>query len=182
MKMRLIASALGVALAAGCKPAPSPPPSPPAPPQAPTPPLAPNAPGSPVNVSGAEQKVRALNSLAATPVDDSDTEDFFARDIAAALEADNRPSEVGAIDFDYRWNAQDLQVTDVSYAVEAKAADKAMVIVTFRNFGKPDRTWYDVCRRPNGQWRVLDVRASESADGGIRHRLHLGKSWDAMTC
>lgn len=128
-------------------------------------------------------QVKELNRRLTLPANAAENGQFFATDIAEALTRDGSGDEVGAVDFDYRWNAQDTRVTDVAYAVEARGTDRALVTVTFKNFGEPGRTFYDMCRRqPDGVWRILDVRSNDQPDGSVRAMLKLGPTSEATVC
>lgn len=138
---------------------------------------------SSTEVPGAEALIKALNARTGAPGGASpEVASFFATDIANAMAHDGSPGEVGAIDFDYRWNAQDTEISDVAYLAEATDADKAVVTVTFKNFDDQGATFYDMCKRADGQWRILDVRSSEQPDGSVRHMLKLGPADAAKAC
>jgi hypothetical protein len=136
----------------------------------------------PADVSGAEKLVRDLNAREAVPVGGADYDAFFAQDISAAMKADGSPDEVGAIGFDYRWNAQDFDITEVSYQAEPVNTNRAMVKVGFRNFGEARQTYYDLCKRPDSSWRILDVRSNDKPDGSVRAMLKLRPSSEATAC
>jgi len=128
-------------------------------------------------------RVKDLNQGLALPDTAAENAQFFATDIAEALTRDGSGDEVGEVSFDYRWNAQDTEITEVSYAVEARGTDRALVTVSFKNFGEPGRTFYDMCRRqPEGHWRILDVRSNDQPDGSVRAMLKLPPASEATSC
>ena len=136
----------------------------------------------PADVSGAEKLVRDLNAREAVPGAGPDNDVFFARDLSAALKADGADGEIGEIAYDYRWNAQDFEITEVSYAALPVNTDRALVTVSFKNFGEPGQTFYDLCKRPDASWKILDVRSNDKPDGSVRAHLGLGRSEAATQC
>ena len=116
--------------------------------------------------------VQRLNALEMIP-EGAAMDAYFAADISAAMKKDMAGDEVGAVSYDYRWNAQDFEVSDVSYQTIAVGDGRGRVVVTFRNFGDAGRTTYDMCRRADGQWRIYDVRSNDADDGSLRHALGL---------
>lgn len=178
---RLIVSVIGFAAMVACSPAKKDEPaSPTAAPAAEAPAAAIDP--SPTGTAGAEQLIRTLNGRVAAPGQPAETAAFFATDMATALDNDGTPDEVGAIDFDYRWNAQDTEVTGVTYHTAAAGPGRAAVTVSFKNFGETGTTYYDLCRRENGQWRILDVRSNNQDDGSVRAMLKLGPAAEATAC
>jgi hypothetical protein len=99
---------------------------------------------------------------------------YFARDLDAALKADtSRPGEVGAVDFDYRYGAQDLQVSGLQLIQEVDN-DEARVVAVFKNFGKANSVDWTLCRRPTGEWRIADASSNTGAeDWDLRQMLRL---------
>jgi hypothetical protein len=103
----------------------------------------------------------------------------FAHDLARAYHRDtSHPGEVGAIDFDWRYGAQDFQITDLAIvrvprpAGQPPKVDLARVNVSFRNFGKPGLVTYRLCRSPVRGWRIADVsEAGSGADAWDLRRM-----------
>lgn len=96
---------------------------------------------------------------------------LFARDLARAYHKDTSiPGEVGEIDFDWRYGAQDFQITDLKIeAVHLKPgqmpmADRGLVRATFKNMGKPGEVIYRLCLRPGVGWRIADVSSKDAPD------------------
>ncbi len=137
-------------MACGPKPAPKAPapaakpaPPPPAPPSGPLPGLA---------------VIHDLYLPSLTPIPDSPSKDpFFAEDLARALKAHSHPGRDGALDFDYRYGAQTLDVSEVVVtAVNTLEGERATA--RFNNIGKPYEVNYDLMETRDG-WRIADVSA-----------------------
>lgn len=182
MKMRLIVCVAGVALLAACGPAKKDEAPPPLAGQAADASHPTGAHTVPADVRGAEMLVRELNSREAAPGTAVENQTYFAADIAAALTTDSSRDEVGNVDFDYRWNAQDVEITDVAYQALPVNTDRALITVTFKNFGEAGQTFYDLCKRPDASWKILDVRSNEKPDGSVRAMLKLRPSSEATAC
>lgn len=82
----------------------------------------------------------------------SDAARVYAREVAAALAtAKDQP------DFDWRFDAQDAEITDLSFVETAGGPDGSLIEARFRNFGEEVVLDWTLCRRDNGDWRVVDV-------------------------
>lgn len=147
--------------------------------QAAPPAAAPAAP-APAAVATPERLVRLLNAEPEMPTEDGELAAYFARDLAAAMKAQNVPGELGAIDFDYRWNAQDAEITDVRYESVADGPGGSVIRVTYANFGEPGVTTYELCRRSDSQWRIAEVKSGPDPDSSLRALL--GLPADAGEC
>jgi hypothetical protein len=102
--------------------------------------------------------VRALYAPKLTPFPDKpDHDPFFTAELAGALKKDSHPDEVGAVDFDYRYDAQDVQITDLQLTA-VNTLDGERVAARFDNFQKPYEVDYDLVLTRDG-WRVSDVSA-----------------------
>lgn len=118
----------------------------------------PNQPPS-KGAEGAEELVRDLNAARETPdgrvaLDSYDS--YFVYGLAGGLANNDR--EFGSVlDFDFRWRSQDPAITDVGYVTKLDSDDRAGVKVTYKDHGQPRETFYWVCRRPNGLWRVTEI-------------------------
>ena len=71
-------------------------------------------------------------------------------------------SEVGRIDGDPLYNAQDIEINDFSISAPEKTGPsrpgmEARVTVRFKNLGKPARLEYLLSRTASG-WRISDIR------------------------
>jgi len=142
--------ALLAALSACGPKRPAPPPPQPAAAQAPAPQPRVDLPGLPV--------VRSLYAPEAAPFPAKpDHDPFFTPELARALKKDSHPDEVGAVDFDYRYGAQDVQISNLGMAA-INTLDGERVIARFNNFQKPYEVDYDLVLTREG-WRIADVSA-----------------------
>ena len=102
--------------------------------------------------------IRALYAPSITPFPDKPAKDpFFTLDLAKALKADSHPGEVGAIDFDYRYGAQDVQLSNLQIAA-INTLDGERVVARFENAEKPYEVDYDLVLTRDG-WRISDISA-----------------------
>ena len=131
---------------------------------------------APAPVAGAPGPAKALierlNAMETTPAPD-ELEPFFTPDMVEKMRADMLREEVGVLGYDYRWNAQDYEITKAELVDISDGPDRGRVVVSFTSFGQPGKVTYDMCRRPDGQWRIYDVRSHEADDGSLRHALGL---------
>lgn len=97
---------------------------------------------------------------------------YFSDDLTAALRADSRPGEVGAIDFDYRYGAQDNQIAGLN-VLETIDNDDAKVVAVFKNFGKPHSVNWKLCKRAGGDWRIYDAWSNTGEEWDLRQMLKL---------
>ena len=111
-----------------------------------------------------DQLVRAIYTRDALPTSERDMAWFYAADLKQALKADSRPGEVGAIDFDFRYGAQDFDVTGLKFSKTGQNAE-ATVAASFVNFGKPATIVFSMCLGRTG-WKIADV-----TDGAGEWRL-----------
>jgi hypothetical protein len=86
---------------------------------------------------------------------------FFAPDLAAAIERDfaeaKKRQEVPTLDGDPFLNAQDWQITGISYATSlAKDGKTAAGAVSFLNTGAPRAVALSLVDTPSG-WRISDI-------------------------
>ena len=79
--------------------------------------------------------------------------------------------EVGRLDGDPLYNAQDMEIKDLSVSAPEMAGGEARVTVTFKNFGKPTRVVYMLGRTANG-WKISDIRYD---DGSSLKKILEGK-------
>ena len=80
---------------------------------------------------------------------------FFSRNLARLIA---RAQAKNGIDFDFIYDGQDFQITELDFALVRSAGGKARVEARFKNFGEPQRLAYDLVRE-GGAWRVADIRA-----------------------
>ena len=109
------------------------------------------------------QMVRGLYRQKTIPDSPARIDRYFAHDLAAAMRKDSSvKDEVGAIDFDYRYGAQDWKITGLTFA-EAKSPAGAEITARFRNFGKANTVVWRMCKARDG-WRVADVAGHSAED------------------
>lgn len=138
-----------------------------------------------------------VNSLYLRKAPPSHVERLFAADLAYAYRKDTgNPNEVGAIDFDWRYDAQDVKISDLKIfwapppeasgpppamtPAQGRGRDAALppvetpapkaVEASFRNFGKPYAVFYSFCRTARGELRIADVW-SQGRDGWSLRRM-----------
>jgi len=105
-----------------------------------------------------EGVVRALYRQKTIPTSGAQIDRFFARDLGAAIKKDIAGAEIGETnDGDYRYDAQDMQVTRLSFSTRIIIGG-AEVTARYLNYGKPGSTTYVMCERIGGEWRIADVR------------------------
>ncbi len=99
---------------------------------------------------------------------------YFARDLDTALKIDaGNPQEVGAVDFDYRYGAQENEVSGLELLPEVDN-DQARVVAVFKNFGKANSVEWTLCRRANGDWRIANAGSNTgSEEWDLRRMLKL---------
>lgn len=97
---------------------------------------------------------------------------YLATDLQQAMRADSHPGEVGAIDFDYRYGAQDVQVSGLNI-LEIIDNDDAQVVAVFKNFNRPHSVNWKLCRRPSGDWRIYDAWSNTGEEWDLRQMLRL---------
>jgi hypothetical protein len=79
--------------------------------------------------------------------------------------------EVGRLDGDPLYNAQDMEIKDFSVSAPEMAGGEARVTVNFKNLGKPTRVVYMLSRTANG-WKISDIRYD---DGSSLKKILEGK-------
>jgi len=79
--------------------------------------------------------------------------------------------EVGRLDGDPLYNAQDIQIKDFSVSAPESAAGETRVTVHFKNIGKPTRIVY-VLRQTADGWKISDIRYD---DGSSLKKILQGK-------
>jgi hypothetical protein len=124
-------------------------------------------------LDGPKDLIHALYARRLLPMGRTQINRFLARDLAAAYGKDGaNPDEVGAIDFDWRYSAQDMEITALTLT-EAKDAKGATVVAHFKNFGKPGVVTYRLCIARKG-WRIAVARGGDAADAwDLREMLKL---------
>jgi hypothetical protein len=71
--------------------------------------------------------------------------------------------EVGRLDFDPLYNAQDTGITRFQIAKPATDGDKATVLVSFRNFGQPTKIKFEMRNGKQG-WKIQNVVYGDKSD------------------
>ena len=66
------------------------------------------------------------------------------------------------IGFDYRLDAQDGPVANLEVEELAAGPDGSSVVARFNRAGRPVSMAYDLCRRDNGEWRIINVRSVQN--------------------
>ena len=79
--------------------------------------------------------------------------------------------EVGRLDGDPLYNAQDTEIRDFSVGAPETAGSETRVTVHFKNIGKPTRIVYVLSRAADG-WRISDIRYD---DGSSLTKILQGK-------
>ena len=79
--------------------------------------------------------------------------------------------EVGRLDGDPLYNAQDMEIKDFSVSAPEMAGGEARVTVNFKNLGNPARVLYVLSRTANG-WKISDIRYD---DGSSLKKILEGK-------
>jgi len=84
---------------------------------------------------------------------------------------DEAKGEVGRLDGDPLYNAQDMEIKDFSVSAPEMTGGDARVTVNFKNLGKPTRIVYMLSRTANG-WKISDIRYD---DGSSLKKILEGK-------
>lgn len=71
--------------------------------------------------------------------------------------------EVGNLDFDPLYNAQDTGITKFVVGKPSVQGDAATVVVSFRNFGKPTTIKFEMHKGEEG-WRIANVNYGNDSD------------------
>ncbi len=71
--------------------------------------------------------------------------------------------EVGRLDFDPLYNAQDTGITNFQIGKAVVEGDKSTVLVSFRNFGQRTRIKFEMHNVKEG-WRIKNVIYSDKSD------------------
>ncbi len=136
---------------------------------------------APAMASVPTELVRALYGEANISLSPAQSTAYFAHDLDVALRADSaNPGEVGAVDFDYRYGAQDDQISGLNF-IEEIDHDSASVVAVFKNFGKANSVNWTLCRRNDGSWRVADAWSNTGSETwDLRDMLKLAR--DRVRC
>ncbi len=87
---------------------------------------------------------------------------YFEKSIADLIwkDAVHSKGEVGAIDGDPLYDAQDMEIKKFAIKKPRYEEGRALVDVTFENFGKPQTIMFIVVKGQTG-WRIRDIVYSE---------------------
>jgi hypothetical protein len=67
--------------------------------------------------------------------------------------------EVGKLEFDPLYNAQDFEIKDFSVALVTQKKDSADVVASFKNMGKNEKIVFLLSNTAQG-WRITDIKYS----------------------
>lgn len=70
--------------------------------------------------------------------------------------------EVGVLDFDPFYNAQDVQIKNFNIGQTKIEGDKATVLVTFQNFDRKETLIYSLARQ-NSMWKISDIKYTDGS-------------------
>ncbi len=89
---------------------------------------------------------------------------YFAKNLADMIWKDSVESkgEAGALDFDPLYNAQDTEIADFNVAKPEINGEKAIVAVTFTNFGEGQTIKY-LLAKENDSWKIEDIDYGENS-------------------
>lgn len=89
---------------------------------------------------------------------------YFTKKLADLIWKDAKTSngEVGAIDGDPLYNAQDTDIKNFGVSAAVVKGDRASVFVTFTNFGKKQKITYLLKRTTLKDWRIDDIKYSKT--------------------
>jgi hypothetical protein len=68
--------------------------------------------------------------------------------------------EVGKLDFDPLYDAQDSEIKDFSVALVTQKKDSAEVAASFKNMGKNEKIVFSLSNTAQG-WRITDIKYSD---------------------
>jgi hypothetical protein len=85
-------------------------------------------------------------------------DEYFEKGLADLIwkDAVRSKGEVGALDGDPLYNAQDFEITNFAIGKPSYVEGKAKVVVTFENFGKP-KTIVFIMVNGRAGWRINDI-------------------------
>lgn len=98
-----------------------------------------------------------------TPTAHAQRQIYFTKALADALDAElNRPNsdEVGNLDFDPFYNAQDFEIKDLDFAVAKVSGNATTAIARFKNFDQTVEIVYRLLQDADG-WRIDDIEYAE---------------------
>ncbi|HEX9959642.1 MAG TPA: DUF3828 domain-containing protein [Pyrinomonadaceae bacterium] len=89
---------------------------------------------------------------------------YFDKTLADFLWKDltTHKDEVGVLDFDPFYNAQDIQIKNFKAGEPKIEGDKAAVVVTFQNFDRKETLTYALARRSSA-WKISDIKYTDGS-------------------
>lgn len=105
-------------------------------------------------------------------MDGSDMGRFLTGDLLAAMHRTTPAGEAGPIDFDYRYGAQDADISGLNI-LEIIDNDDAKVVAVFKNHGRPFSVNWKLCRAQSGDWRIYDAWSNTGEEWDLRQLLAL---------
>ncbi|HEX3283011.1 MAG TPA: DUF3828 domain-containing protein [Pyrinomonadaceae bacterium] len=89
---------------------------------------------------------------------------YFDKELADLIwNIHNPPDEVGPIDGDPLYNAQDMEIRSFIIHKAKLTGDTATVLVTFTNFGKKQEVTFLLASRPSG-WKITNIKYDNGTD------------------
>ena len=87
---------------------------------------------------------------------------YFDKNLADLIWKDltTHVGEVGVLDFDPFYNAQDADIKSLKVSPAVVEGDKANATVTFTNYGKKEKLIYTLVKQ-NGVWKISDIDYGE---------------------
>jgi hypothetical protein len=87
---------------------------------------------------------------------------YFEKGLLSLLLKDQSESkgEVGKLDFDPLYNAQDFEIKDFSVVLVAQQKDSAEVAASFKNMGTSEKIVFLLSNTAQG-WRITDIKYSD---------------------
>ena len=91
---------------------------------------------------------------------------FFDENLARLIWKDlteTPQDEVGRLDFDPLYNAQDMHITGFRIGAPALEGDKAVVHVTFSNYDRKENLNFVMVKTPSG-WKISNIDSGSDSD------------------
>jgi hypothetical protein len=87
---------------------------------------------------------------------------YFEKGLLSLYLKDQKESkgEVGKLDFDPLYDAQDFEIKDFSVALVAQQKDSAEVVASFKNMGTSEKIVFLLSNTSQG-WRITDIKYSD---------------------
>jgi Protein of unknown function (DUF3828) len=89
---------------------------------------------------------------------------YFDKELADLIwHMPNSPDEVGPLDGDPLYNAQDMDIKSFVIHKPTMTNGRATVLVTFTNIGKKQEVKFLLASRPNG-WKITNIKYDDGTD------------------